>query len=277
MVDSDPPEKIGMRIILFILATMVVMASCRSTKKIQTAITKKDTIETVATNKIDSAALIKNALVKLNENFIDFKTFSAKVDVDYRGGDDKHYDVNANLRMYKDSLIWISVNAVFGIEAMRMLITRDSVFLLDKLNKTYLVRSIDYLQEVSSLPLTLSTLQDILVGNPVFIDSVVSFSNDNNTISLLSIGNSFKNLVTINGNNNLLVHSKLDDIDLTRSRTAGLNYDDYENEKGKTFSSKRRITVAEKNKLDISLKFKQFEFNDEVNFPFSIPKNYKLK
>ena len=266
-----------MRIILFILAIMVVMASCRSTKKIQTAITKKDTIETVATNKIDSAALIKNALVKLNENFIDFKTFSAKVDVDYRGGDDKHYDVNANLRMYKDSLIWISVNAVFGIEAMRMLITRDSVFLLDKLNKTYLVRSIDYLQEVSSLPLTLSTLQDILVGNPVFIDSVVSFSNDNNTISLLSIGNSFKNLVTINGNNNLLVHSKLDDIDITRSRTAGLNYDDYENEKGKTFSSKRRITVAEKNKLDISLKFKQFEFNDEVNFPFSIPKNYKLK
>ena len=67
-----------MRIILFILATMVVMASCRSTKKIQTAITKKDTIETVATNKIDSAALIKNALVKLNENFIDFKTFSLK-------------------------------------------------------------------------------------------------------------------------------------------------------------------------------------------------------
>ena len=116
-----------------------------------------------------------------------------------------------------------------------------------------------------------------MVGNPVFIDSVVSFSNDNNTISLLSIGNSFKNLVTINGNNNLLVHSKLDDIDITRSRTAGLNYDDYENEKGKTFSSKRRITVAEKNKLDISLKFKQFEFNDEVNFPFSIPKNYKLK
>ena len=67
-----------MRIILFILATMVVMASCRSTKKIQTAITKKDTIETVATNKIDSAALIKNALVKLNENFIDFKTFPPK-------------------------------------------------------------------------------------------------------------------------------------------------------------------------------------------------------
>ena len=265
-----------MRIILLILA-IVAMASCRSTKKIQTAITKRDTIVTVVTdNKIDTTQLIKNALLKLNDNKVDFKTFSAKVDVDYRGGDDKHYDVNAVLRMYRDSLIWVSVNAVFGIEAMRMLITKDSVYLLDKLNKTYLIRRIDYLQEVTGLPLTLSIVQDLLVGNPVFIDSnIVSYSNNSNTVSLLSIGSAFKNLVTINGNNNVLVHSKLDDIDISRSRTADLSYDDYESKKNKLFSSKRRITVAEKNKLDISLNFKQYEFNDDVNFPFSIPRNYK--
>jgi len=263
--------------IIFILLAIITLASCRSTKKIQTAIEKKDTVETVTTPKIDTTQLINNALLTLKNNRIDYKTFSAKVDVDYRGGDDKHYDVNANLRMHKDSLIWISVNAVFGIEAMRLLINKDSVFLLDKLNKTYLTRSIDYLQEVSGLPLTLSNLQDILAGNPVFIDSVVSYSNDNSTISLLSIGQTFKNLVTINGEKNVLVHSKLDDLDITRSRTADLNYDDYENKKGKSFSSKRRITVAEKNKLDISLNFKQYEFDNDLSFPFSIPKNYKLK
>ena len=265
-----------MKITLILLA-IITLASCRSTKNIQTAIEKKDTVESVATPKIDSTQLINNALLTLKNNRIDYKTFSAKVDVDYRGGDDKHYDVNANLRMHKDSLIWISVNAVFGIEAMRLLINKDSVFLLDKLNKTYLTRSIDYLQEVSGLPLTLSNLQDILAGNPVFIDSVVSYSNDNSTISLLSIGQTFKNLVTINGEKNVLVHSKLDDLDITRSRTADLNYDDYENKKGKSFSSKRRITVAEKNKLDISLNFKQYEFDNDLSFPFSIPKNYKLK
>ena len=67
-----------MRIIVFILAAIVVLASCRSTKKIQTAITKKDTVATAVTdNKIDSTALIKNALARLNENYVDFKTFSA--------------------------------------------------------------------------------------------------------------------------------------------------------------------------------------------------------
>ncbi len=265
-----------MKIFIIILA-VITLASCRSTKNIQTAITKKDTVQTVSTPKIDTTQLINNALQNLKSNRIDYKTFSAKVDVDYRGGDDKHYDVNANLRMHKDSLIWISVNAVFGIEAMRLLINQDSVFLLDKLNKTYLTRSIDYLQEVSGLPLTLSILQDILVGNPVFIDSVVSYSNNDNTISLLSLGKTFKNLLTIHGSDKVLVHSKLDDLDITRSRTADLNYDDYENKKEKSFSSKRRITVAEKNKLDISLNFKQYDFDDEQSFPFSIPKNYKQK
>lgn len=265
-----------MRLIALILA-IVVMASCRSTRNIQTAITKKDTIDTVATTKIDTAQLINTAMEGLNKNRIDFKTLSAKIDVDYRGGDDKHYDVNATLRMYKDSLIWVSVNAVLGIEAIRMLINRDSVFLLDKLNKTYLTRSIDYLQEVSGLPLTLSTLQNLLVGNPVFVDSIVSYSNDNNVVALLSIGKTFKNLITINSNDNVLVHSKLDDLDIARSRTADLSYDDYDKKKGRSFSSKRRIAVAEKNKLDISLHFKQYDFNDDVNFPFSIPKNYKQK
>ena len=73
------------------------------------------------------------------------------------------------------------------------------------------------------------------------------------------------------------MHSKLDDVDIARSRTADLSYDDYENKKGRPFSSKRRITVAEKNKLDISLNFKQYDFDEEVNFPFSIPKNYKQR
>lgn len=266
-----------MKGVIIIISAIVLMASCRSTRNIQTAITKKDTVETVVSNKVDTTQLINNALQKLNDNKVDFTTFSAKVDVDYRGGDDKHYDVNANIRMYKDSLIWASVNAVLGIEAMRVLITKDSVFLLDKLNKTYTARSVDYLQEVTSLPLTLSTLQNLLIGNPVFIDSVVSYSSDNAIISLLSIGSAFKNLVTINANSNVLMHSKLDDVDIARSRTADLSYDDYETKKGKLFSTKRRITVAEKNKLDISLNFKQVEFNEEVNFPFSISRNYKRK
>ena len=74
-----------------------------------------------------------------------------------------------------------------------------------------------------------------------------------------------------------MLHSKLDDIDATRNRTCDITYDNYENAGNFNFSTKRKITVAEKSKLDIEMKFKQFDFNVPLNFPFGIPKNYKLQ
>jgi len=264
---------------LGLLLLIAILASCRSTKKIQTAITKKDSVSTVKepphTSKNDTIQLINAALRKIDSNRIEFRTFSAKVNVDYSGSDGKKYDVNANIRMYKDSAIWIAVNALLGIDAMRLFVTRDSVKLLDKLNKTYTARSVDYLREVTSLPLNLYNLQDLIIGNPVFLDSnIVSYSTNNSQIALLSLGDLFKNLITLNEADKTLIHSKLDDVDPARNRTADLTYSDYESKKGMPFSTKRRIVVAERNRLDIKLEFKQYDFNQEVNFPFSVPKNY---
>lgn len=266
--------------IFVLLALVAALASCRSAKKIQTAIARKDTVVTVALpqdipKKNDTLDLIKASLVKLAANQIDYRSFSAKVQVDYRGGDGKNYDVNANVRMYRDSALWINVNAFMGIDAMRVLITRDSVKLLNKLDKVYTARSVDYLQEVTSLPLDLKTVQDLIIGNIVFLDSnVVSYSSANNTVSLLSIGRWFKNLITLSDPERALLHAKLDDVDIARNRTADLTYSDYESKKGKPFSTKRRIVVTEKTRLDIKLDFKQYEFDGEVSFPFSVPKNY---
>jgi hypothetical protein len=258
---------------------ILLLASCKPTKKIQTAITKKDTIEIVTVNNHaaeDSARFIHQTYQAILGNHISFTTLSAKVNVDYVDADDKKYNVNATLRMYKDSVIWISVNAIFGIEGLRALITKDSVKILDKQNKLYTARSIKFLQDVSALPLDLSTLQDLLVGNPVFLDSnIVSYTKFDNQISLLSIGQLFKNLISLDADNRLVERSKLDDLDELRNRTCDLTYSDYDDKRGVNFPTTRKITVAEKKKLDVRLEFKQYNFNEELNFPFSIPKNYK--
>ncbi len=124
---------------LFIAIAIVALASCRSTKKIQTAISKKDTSATVTIDgsKADSMLFFRSLLNKIDSNRIQYTTFNGKVNVDYKSDDGKKYNVNATIRMYKDSAIWISANAILGIEAMRVLVTKDSVKLLDKLNKTY--------------------------------------------------------------------------------------------------------------------------------------------
>jgi hypothetical protein len=267
-----------MRTATVLAIVICLMASCRSTRNIQTAITRKDTVATAIAPPVrtheDTMIFINQVLDRLQAGKIEYTTFSAKVNVDYEGADGKKYDVNANLRMYKDSVIWISITAIFGIEGLRAYITKDSVKLLNKQDKIYTARSVAYLQEITALPLDLHSLQEVLIGNPVFVDSTVSYSASGNAVSLITISTWFKNLLTLNGAGRV-ENSKLDDIDLVRNRTCNLSYDDYENKKGVDFATKRRITVTEKSKLDIKLDFKQYEFNETLSFPFSVPKNYK--
>jgi hypothetical protein len=268
---------------LFIsIAIIALMYSCRSTRNIQTAIgAKKDTVATVVVvdhSKDDSIAFIKDNYESVIRNRIDFTTFSAKIDVDYEEMDGKNYNVNAHVRMYKDSVIWVSITAILGIEGLRAYITKDSVKLLDKQNKVYVARSVSYLQEMTELPLDLHSLQDLILGNPVYLDpTIVSYSKSPGTISLQSNGEFFRNLFTIGESDKLVLSSKLDDLDPLKNRTCYLTYAEYENKKGVTFSTKREISVSEKKKLDIKLNFKQYDFNEILTFPFNIPKNYRYE
>lgn len=269
-------------ILLIGMLSILTYSSCRSTKTIQKEIAKKDTTVIVVRNQaaIDSMLEVKTIVGLIQSRQINFNTFSAKIKVEYEDSKGKQPNIMANVRMIKDSVIWISAIAtVFNIEAFRIMITKDSVFVLDKINKQYQKRSIDYLQEITEIPFSLNTLQNLIVGNPVFFsDSVLSYAKSENRILLSTINEQFKQLLTLSGSERTLVHSKLDDINFNRNRTADITYGDFMNYNDSLslyFSTSREIILSEKNKLDIQLNFKQFEFNKEVQISFTIPKNYK--
>lgn len=268
------------RQILTLVVAAMLLASCGSTKKIQTAMVKKDTtvqvmVPPVDTGKEDSMLFIREQLAGVEKNKINFTTFSGKIDVDYEQTDGNKLNVNAELRMYRDSLIWIRITAIFGIEGLRAYITKDSVKILDRQKKVYVARSVSYLQEIASLPLDLSSLQDLLIGNPVFLDNEISnYSKSPGAISLHGVNHLFKLLFTITEQEKQLQSAKLDDLDEARNRTSYLTWSDYENKKGVAFPQKRSITVTEKKTLEIRLNYKQYDFNETLSFPFSVPKNY---
>jgi hypothetical protein len=262
------------------VALVTVFTACRSTKTIQTAIAKKDTAQVVPVvdHRADSMLYIKQVWDTIRKNNInDYQTFSAKIKVDFEGNDGRR-SVNAFVRLKKDSVIWVNITAPLGIDAFRILITADSVKMINKLNKTVQLRSVEYLQEVTRIPMKFGDLQNMLIGNPIFLDSIINtYKKDEKSISLMSIGSLFKHLLTVSKDDYTLQHSKLDDVDAIRARTAYLSYSDYQVKNGVRFSTHRKITVSEKSKLDIELEFKQFDFNVDLNFPFNIPKNYKRK
>ena len=240
---------------------------------------RKDTARAVIVvdTKADSIKFVHEVFNKVRQRKIDFKTFSAKIKVDYSDKDGKGPDLTVFVRIQKDSAIWLSINAtVFSYEAFRVLITRDSVIVQNKKDKQVQFRSLGYLQELTQLPFDFSTVQDLIVGNPIYLDSnIVSFKKNETSTLILTSGKFFKHLMTLSNNDFVLQHSKLDDVNITRNRTCDLTYSDYENKNGMLFSTGRKISVAEKSKLDIDMNIKQYSFNETLSLPFSIPKNYK--
>ena len=268
---------------LFILITIVIagfsMTSCRPTKAINRVIEPKDTLLVVAHKpSVDSMAVITDALKKVESNYIDFRTFSSKIKVDVQAKDNIP-ELTANLRMIKDSVIWISLQATFlGIEVYRVRITPDSVILVNKQEREVQYRSLDYLQEVTQIPFDFKSLQDLLIGNPVFFSADnVSVRRRDDQLLLFSAGELFKNLLTAEADNGRLIYSKLDDADVNRNRTASVSYGDYANINDKWFANRRQVTITEKNKIDIKMVFKQVEFNKELSVAFPVSKNYQVK
>lgn len=265
----------------FFCATMLFTA-CRPVKKVQRigeVITTKDTTSKAVTQPamIDSAAIIKGIVGKLETQRINFATFSAKVKMDYDGSEGNG-QATVYLRMHKDSVIWLSLTGALGIEGFRVMITPDSVKVMNKLEKIIQYRRISYLQELTGVPVDFHNLQDILIGNAVYLDSnIISYQVSGDNLLILMAGNVFKNLLTIDKNSFQLLHSKLDDINPARNRTADITYENYDKVNGYFFSTARKISVAEQAKLDVNLEFKQYDFDKAQTFPFNIPKNYRVR
>ena len=263
---------------IIVILLSLLFTQCRSGRIITKAIAPRDTTKVIEMKSpADSFLLVNSTKEIIKKNFIDFKTFSAKIKLEIDDSKGRKPDLLANIRMIKDSAIWISISAsILNLEVFRVLITKDSVILLNKQEKEVQYRSISYLQEITEIPFNFKTLQNLLVGNPIFYsDSNINVRKFEEFLLVSSINSEFKNLLTISTSDNTLKHSKLDDVNFARNRTADFTYDSYENNNGFKFSTYRQIIASEKNKLDVRMNFKQFEFNKELSVYFSVPKNYK--
>src|SRR5512141_2360123 len=89
--------------LLFFAAVMIsLFDSCKSTKKIQAAMSKRDSTAIRITNQseLDSLAMINNLLSEVHSKQLNYKTFSAKIKVEYEDSKSKQ-SITAYIRMIK--------------------------------------------------------------------------------------------------------------------------------------------------------------------------------
>lgn len=88
-------------------------------------------------------------------------------------------DLSGQLRMSHDSLIWLSVTATMGVEVLRAKISNDSVWILNRLEKTYLAEPLDSIAIQLGMPISIPWVENLLLDNNEGIPPV-----DNQTVQL---------------------------------------------------------------------------------------------
>ena len=108
---------------------------------------------------------------KLKEHDVSgIKILSAHAEI-FAEGQGQSVAANANIIWIRDSVLWVNVKK-FGVEAARALVTKDSVYLINRLDKTYSIKGLESLQRLYSLPAGFSLLQDAVLASAWFFPDI---------------------------------------------------------------------------------------------------------
>lgn len=192
------------------------------------------------------------------------------------------------LRLLKDSLIWVDLaDPVLGLKVVRVLITPDSLRLINRLDREYYTGDIEELQKRFNMGFGFGTLQQIFGGNLLF-DLTDEFdlyyrpgkylwSTLNPSDSLRSARGSQRLLkqVQIDPKNFKPVEQSL--ADPLENRAFTLHYKAFEAmATGLIYPQVIEIEYAEKENSSLSLSIRKVERDDpELRYPFKIPGDYE--
>ncbi len=248
-------------LLLLLLLSSLLLPACKSSKRGDGAKLRKK----------NSRVLLK----KMESRLISAEWLNAKGRISYKG-DDLSVRVSTNIRLRRDSAIWMNAKKL-SIEAARVLITPDSIFILNRLHREYVAESFEYLARRYSLPASFSALQDILLGNPVLFDK-----NQEHHVSVegeqYQLSTSRHDIHTdywLDGFSYLLESMAF--LDEPHDRKVVVDLTEYRPVEGVgKFSYVRNLKMKspDTGSVNVEMKFSKIELDRPANMPFSIPSSY---
>ena len=273
---------------------LIIISSCKPIKNINSS----------NINLNEDRLSPKQVIRKVSKSKSKFKSFQSKIKIKLNDkGSSKSY--SANIRIIKDKAIWLSSTA--GI--VRVLITKDSLFYYNKLQKNYLKSSFNKIDEIIGVNLSYETIERLLLSEPVNKINKSDFNYFNNaddsyifdwsiiTTSSQRNKNMFEGVYFINSKNfkinqySFKIKVNRDNFDLYE-----LSYFDFNEISNQVFPLKiniyktnfERLTNLQENNVqlnldnyegilsnEINIEFKSIKLNNKFKLPFKIPSNYK--
>lgn len=215
----------------------------------------------------------KELKAKLAEQTFTYETLQAKLSISYEAPDDKK-SFKGDLRVKRDSAIWLSIRPLLGLEVARVLITRDTVHIIDRLNNEYIRQPLDLLEQEYGLPDDFSLMQALLIGNiyPHFANAdTVQFKD--NAYQIVQEKGSLHQVLWVEPYSftitELNVQPKGSD---HRVEARFLEYEDVE---GQNFAHQRLWSLNSEETFTAELGFSRVRINNALQFTFVVPEKYE--
>lgn len=205
---------------------------------------------------------------------------SAKMKITYID-DYQTRKLTANIRMRKDSVIWMNVKKL-SVEAARIKITPDGIYAIDRLNKEYFIKDLSFLEKAYNLPSrqsgpsNFSVLQEVVLGNPVFFEgSNLSTPTKSSEYQLNNENEDFTSQYLVDGISFLLTQMAFEEKHSRQNLKVSFERSE-EIEEYPNFSYFRNLDLYSENFGNVSLdvKFSKLEINSPKTIRFEIPSHY---
>ncbi len=204
-----------------------------------------------------------------------FEYFAARARVSYSDGN-QNINAIANIRMKKDSVIWLSVSKL-GVEGARMLVRRDSIFVLDRLKKRYSARSLQQLSNQLRFDVDYHLIESVVLGNLIFPYEQEDLYNEGGYVQYLQEIEKFAVSNFIGTRTRKL--EKLIVEDTSTKNTISVNYGDFQEIESEIFpfniAALVKYAQESKDDINITIGFSRAEVRHEpLRFPFGAPAKY---
>ncbi|MDR4988689.1 MAG: DUF4292 domain-containing protein [Bacteroidales bacterium] len=257
---------------LLVIVSGLLLYACGPVRELVTPVSEAEKISAEQT------------LVSLKTDEADFVFFSTR----FSGTanlDGSEYSVSGNIRIIRDSLVFISVAPVLGIEIARLLITPDTVRMVNRIDNTYYIGGVEMINRMLNTHLDFFMIQSLLVGNdfPHFTNAGFAVSRDDHRLLLHNRSRrprnphsrnlSFQQNIWLKENSFKIEENLLYDPASQRSLRA--TYDNFSSFEGQLIPQKLSLIFIEPgSRAGLDIRYSRTNINQPVSVHFSIPNHY---
>ncbi len=246
---------------LILLIVVATMAACGPVKEVVSP--EPEVID-------HNASRAMSSMAEKEATFDFFSTrFSGNANID-----DSNYSVSGNIRIKKDSAIYISVAPILGIELARLLVTPDSVHFVNRMEGTYFEGDVDYLNTLLNTRMDYNMLQALLVGNNFSRSPEENYelSMQQEQLLLKRRGSVQQNILLDPVSYRIKENHVLDQ---QANISIRATYNRHQELEGQELPQELVLTLTEGNTLsELSVRYNRSSINQPQSISFSVPDSY---